>query len=44
MSKAWNTPILVVGTVYFIIDGVFSYVTQPMTSWLSKKRFLVSVR
>lgn len=44
MTRAWNTPLFAVATVYFIIDGVFSYFTRPLTAWLSKKKFLVRLR
>jgi hypothetical protein len=44
MSKVWNTPVFAVATVYFIIDGLFSYITRPITAWLSKKKFLVRLR
>ena len=44
MTKVWNTPIFAIAAVYFIIDGVFSYVTRPLTAWLSKKRFLERLR
>lgn len=44
MYRASTTPVFVIATVYFIIDGVFSYVTQPIVTWLSQKKFLVSVR
>jgi hypothetical protein len=44
MSRVWHTPVFVVATVYFIIDGIFSYITRPITTWLSKKKLLVSVR
>lgn len=44
MSRVSTTPVFVIATVYFIIDGVFSYVTQPIVTWLSKKKLLVRVR
>ena len=44
MTGAWNAPIFAFATVYFIIDGVFSYVTRPITVWLSKRKFLERVR
>lgn len=44
VTRAWNTPIFAVATVYFIIDGLFYYITRPLTAWLSKKKFLVRVR
>ena len=44
MTRVWNTPVFAIATVYFILDGVFSYITRPITAWLSKKAFLVRVR
>jgi len=44
MTRVWQTPIFAVATAYFIIDGVFSYITRPLTAWLSKKKLLVRVR
>ena len=44
MTRTWNTPVVAVAAVYFIVDGVFSYVTRPITAWLSKKRVLEQVR
>jgi len=44
MTGAWNAPIFAFATVYFIIDGVFSHVTRPITVWLSKKKLLERVR
>jgi hypothetical protein len=29
MARIWNMPFFMLATVYFIMDGVFSYVTQP---------------
>src|SRR6478672_10524559 len=44
MTRVWNTPIFAIATVYFIIDGVFSFITRPLTVWLSKKQFLERLR
>ena len=44
MRRVWSTPIFVIAAIYFIIDGVFSYVTRPITVWLSKKKLLEQVR
>jgi hypothetical protein len=44
MTRAWNTPVFAVAIVYFIIDGIFSYITRPLTAWLSKKKLLERVR
>ena len=51
MDRIWKTPVLVLATVYFVLDGLFSYLTRPITSWISKKqifertrRWIVSLR
>jgi hypothetical protein len=44
MTRAWNTPVFAIAIVYFSIDGIFSYITQPLTAWLSKKKLLERVR
>jgi hypothetical protein len=44
MSRLWNTPIFVLATVYFILDGVFLHVTRPIAEWLSRKKLLERAR
>ena len=44
MARIWKTPVLVLATVYFVLDGLFSYVTRPITVWISKVRFLERIR
>lgn len=44
MTRAWNTPVFAVAVVYFAIDGIFSYITRPLTAWLSRKRLFERVR
>ena len=44
MVRVWNTPVFVIATVYFVVDGIFSYVTRPITVWLAKKQLLQRVR
>jgi hypothetical protein len=44
MARVWNTPLFVVATTYFLVDGIFSYVTRPITEWLSKQKILERVR
>src|ERR1700722_11972498 len=38
MARVWNTPVFILATVYFVVDGGFSHVTQPITVWLFKKK------
>jgi len=44
MARVWNTPLFMVATAYFLVDGMFSYVTCPITEWLSKQKILERVR
>src|ERR1700688_4648660 len=44
MTRVWNTPIFILATVYFVVDGVFSYVTRPITVWLAKKKLFERAR
>jgi len=43
MTRVWNSPIFVIALVYFIVDGVFSYVTRPVTVWMARQRLLERV-
>jgi hypothetical protein len=44
MARIWKTPILVLATAYFVLDGLFSYVTRPVALWMSKMRILDRTR
>src|ERR1700687_4707118 len=44
MARIWNTPVFILATAYFVVDGVLSHVTQPITVWLAKKRLFERVR
>jgi hypothetical protein len=44
MARVWNTAIFAIATGYFIIDGLLSLVTRPITAWLSKKKLLLRLR
>jgi len=44
MPRVWNTPVFILATVYFVVDGMFSHVTQPITAWLAKKKLFERVR
>lgn len=44
MARIWNTPVFILATVYFVVDVVSSYVTQPITVWLAKNRLFERVR
>jgi len=44
MVRIWKTPVLVLATAYFVLDGLFSYVTRPVVVWMSKLRMLERTR
>ena len=44
MARIWSTPLFILATLYFILDGVFSYVTRPIAAWIAKKRHFERVR
>jgi hypothetical protein len=44
MARVWNTPVFIIATVYFVVDGVFSHVTRPITVWLAKTKLLERAR
>src|SRR5438105_15844907 len=51
MARIWKTPLFVLATAYFVIDGLFSYVTQPISAWLGRmqifqrtRRWIISLR
>jgi hypothetical protein len=44
MARVWNTPVFILATVYFVVDGMFSFVTKPIARWLSHKQLLERAR
>jgi hypothetical protein len=51
MARIWKTPLFVLATAYFVLDGLFSYVTRPFAAWLGRmqifermRRWIVSLR
>jgi hypothetical protein len=44
MTRTWNTPVFILATAYFIVDGVFSYVTHPIAAWIAKKKHFERMR
>jgi hypothetical protein len=44
MTRIWNTPVFILATVYFVVDGVFSHVMQPITEWIAKKKLFERAR
>jgi hypothetical protein len=37
MARFWKTAVFIVATAYFVVDGVLSYVTRPMTVWIAER-------
>src|SRR6202047_257362 len=44
MARVCKTPVFILATVYFIVDGVFSHVTQPVPVWIAKKKIFEGAR
>jgi hypothetical protein len=44
MTRLWKTPVFILATVYFVVDGVFSHVTRPITVWMAKKKLFERMR
>ena len=44
MARIWKIPVFVLATAYFVLDGLFSYVTRPVAVWLSRMRILERTR
>jgi hypothetical protein len=44
MARIWKIPLFVVATAYFVVDGLFSYVTRPISAWLGKMHFFERAR
>jgi hypothetical protein len=38
MARIWNTPVFILAAMYFMVDGVFSYITHPVSVWIAKKK------
>jgi hypothetical protein len=44
MARFWKTAVFVVATAYFVVDGVLSYVTRPITVWIPKRNLFKRTR
>jgi len=44
MARIWKTPVFVLAMAYFVLDGLFSYVTRPVAVWMGKLRILQRTR
>jgi len=51
MTRIWKIFVVVLATAYFVVDGLFSYVTRPISAWIGQirlferaRRWIVSLR
>src|ERR1700736_2035756 len=51
MARLWKIPLFMVATAYFVVDGLFSYVTRPISACIAQirlfertRRWIVSLR
>jgi hypothetical protein len=44
MARCWKTAVFIVATAYFVVDGVLSYVTRPITAWIAKRNLFERTR
>jgi hypothetical protein len=44
MARFWTTAVFFVATAYFVVDGVLSYVTRPITAWIAKRNLFERTR
>jgi hypothetical protein len=44
MARVWSTPIFIIATVYFVVDGLFSYITHPISVWIGQEKLLERFR
>lgn len=40
MARVWNTPVFILATVYFVLDGISARIMRPMLAWLARKALL----
>jgi hypothetical protein len=44
MDRFWKTAVFIVATAYFVVDGVLSYMTRPITAWIAKRKLFERAR
>ena len=44
MARLWKIPLFMVATAYFVVDGLFSYVTRPISAWIGQMRLFERAR
>jgi hypothetical protein len=44
LGRFWKTAVVIVATAYFVVDGVLSCVTRPITAWIAKRNIFERAR
>src|SRR5271169_3099865 len=44
MAHVWRPPLLILATAYFVVDGLFAYVTRPIAVWIGEMHVLERAR
>jgi hypothetical protein len=44
VARFWKTAVFIVATAYFVVDGVLSFVTRPITVWIARRRLFERAR
>jgi hypothetical protein len=44
MDRFWKTAVFIVATAYFVVDGVLSYMTRPITVWIARRKLFERAR
>jgi hypothetical protein len=44
LARFWRTAVFIVATAYFVVDGVLSYATRPITVWIAKRNLFERTR
>jgi hypothetical protein len=42
-TRIWKVPLFVLAAAYFVLDGLFSYVTRPFAAWLGRMRIFEAI-
>ena len=44
MDRIWKILLFPIAAAYFVVDGLFSYVTEPVAAWIARKRVFERAR
>jgi uncharacterized membrane protein len=44
VARFWKIPLFVLAIAYFVVDGLCSYVTRPISAWIGKMRIFERAR